>query len=78
MCCGNCNTLAPPTSADLADASAVHAEIGSDIVLPIAAREHPFHNRDFLVIQRHGLASKIEPWTTIALAAKAAVNDCRH
>lgn len=38
---------------DLADASAVHAEISSDVMLPIATRDHSLHDCDLAVIQRH-------------------------
>ena len=42
------------SGADLADASAVNAEISGDVVLSISANRHPFNNRDLSVVQCHG------------------------
>lgn len=43
--------------ADLADATAIHAEPCRDIVLPIASRDHAFGDRDFIIRQCHARSS---------------------
>ena len=41
------------SSADLAYASAVDSEVGGNIVLPVASRQHSFDNSNFCVAQSH-------------------------
>ena len=51
LCCGNAGSAISPI--DLGNPSAIDAEIGRDVVLSIASKQHPLHNRDFTVVQGH-------------------------